>query len=92
MANKKGRDYGLNEVGSRFQNAGDGKPRIYVYSGCKNLIRELQVYDESKKQFDHAVDALRYTVGNLDEATSEIQISFGKAIKRDWRKGFSYRG
>ena len=54
VANKVGREDGLMDVGGRFLDAGDGKPRIFVYSGCINLIRELQVYVENKKVNDHS--------------------------------------
>ena len=42
-----------------------GKPRIYVFRNCVNLIRELKSYrwgegDVPKKTDDHALDELRY--------------------------------
>lgn len=63
--NKKGRQDGVMELGSRFADAGDGKPRIFISSKCQNLIRELQGYVEENKKDDHAVDALRYALGNI---------------------------
>jgi hypothetical protein len=54
------REEGVRELGGRFQAAGDGRPRIYVHRSCVNFISEVQVYDETKKEFDHAIDACRY--------------------------------
>ncbi|MBQ9485414.1 MAG: terminase family protein [Clostridia bacterium] len=44
-----------------------GKPRLYVFSDCINLIRELKNYrwgggDAPKKFDDHALDELRYYI------------------------------
>jgi phage terminase large subunit-like protein len=60
--NKVKREDGLRELGSRFPMAGDGKPRIFVSEKCANLITELLEYQESVKENDHAVDALRYSL------------------------------
>ncbi len=43
----------------------DGKPKIYIFRNCVNLIRELKSYwwgegDNPKKTDDHALDELRY--------------------------------
>ena len=43
----------------------DGKPSLYVFKNCVNLIRELKSYrwgdgDNPKKTDDHALDELRY--------------------------------
>jgi len=60
---KKGnsnRDEGIREIGGRFQDAGDGRHRLYVFDRCINTIDELQTYNEEQKGHDHAVDALRY--------------------------------
>ncbi len=43
----------------------DGKPRLYIFKNCVNLIRELKNYrwgdgDLPKKTDDHALDELRY--------------------------------
>lgn len=58
------RDEGIRHMAGYFPKAGDGKPRIYILNTCVNLIAELQVYDETKKEFDHAVDPLRYGLGS----------------------------
>lgn len=43
----------------------DGKPKIYIFKNCVNLIREIKSYrwgegDVPKKTDDHALDELRY--------------------------------
>jgi len=45
----------------------DGHPKIYIFSHCKNLIREIKGYrwgdhDLPVKKDDHALDELRYFV------------------------------
>ena len=52
-----------------------GKPRLYVFSDCINLIRELKNYrwgggDAPKKFDDHALDELRYYVMTKPEGAS----------------------
>ena len=44
-----------------------GKPRLYIFSNCVHLIRELKGYfwgtgDVPKKRDDHALDELRYYI------------------------------
>lgn len=58
------RDEGIRHMAGYFPKAGDDRPRIYILNTCVNLIAELQVYDEEKKEFDHAVDPLRYGLGS----------------------------
>jgi hypothetical protein len=43
----------------------DGKPKLYIFKNCVNLIREIKSYrwgegDVPKKADDHALDELRY--------------------------------
>ena len=45
----------------------DGKPKIFIFSTCKNMIREIKGYfwgegDVPKKKDDHALDELRYFI------------------------------
>ncbi len=52
-----------------------GKPRLYIFSTCVNLIRELKSYrwgdaDAPKKIDDHALDELRYYVMTKPESAS----------------------
>jgi hypothetical protein len=69
--------HGLELIRARLRPAGAGvKPRLYVHARCVKLIESLERYHydanrpESdvpvKDGFDHAVDALRYLVQNLD--------------------------
>jgi len=58
---KSKRDDGVRDIGSRLQLHGD-RYRLYVHHRCVNLISELQSYDPTKKERDHAVDALRYAL------------------------------
>ena len=43
----------------------NGVPKLYIFEGCVNLIREIKGYfwgsgDLPKKRDDHALDELRY--------------------------------
>lgn len=69
--------HGLELIRARLRPAGAGaKPRLYVHARCVKLIESLERYHydanrpESdvpvKDGCDHAVDALRYLVQNLD--------------------------
>lgn len=62
QANKARREDGIRELGSRFQDAGDGRRRLYIHRRCVNLISELQSYDPKLKENDHAVDGVRYAL------------------------------
>jgi PBSX family phage terminase large subunit len=69
---------GIQAVQQRFMPAGDGRPRLYIASGCVNTIAELYDYsweepregrnakEEPRKDRDHAMDALRYMVMEAD--------------------------
>jgi len=69
-------DEGLGLIRTRLRPAGGGPPRLYVHERCESLIESLERYHypaddkESmtpvKDGSDHAVDALRYLVQNLD--------------------------
>ena len=80
--NKIGREEGIRAVGSRFLKAGDGKPRLFIHRSCVNLMSELNTYVETQKHDDHAVDALRYALGNIEDATRVITASSGR--RRNW--------
>lgn len=54
-----------------------GKPRLYVFATCVNLIRELKSYrwgdgngDAPKKTDDHALDELRYYIMTKPESSA----------------------
>jgi len=66
----------INWVKDYLKPGKDGKPGLYVFNNCKNLIREFQTYvwDEKKfasedrrpkKENDHGMDALRYAIMEL---------------------------
>lgn len=70
-----------------------GKPRLYVFSTCVNLIREIKGYfwgegDVPKKRDDHALDELRYFIMSRPEpyvektSKSEIQLDKERLIRR----------
>ena len=60
---------------------GDGRPRLFVFRNCKNLIKEFGRYSWEKspegrsekempaKVDDHALDALRYMVTEIEQPT-----------------------
>lgn len=72
---------GIQAVKARLATAGDGKPRLFVCSNCVNLIKELGMYrwadstsgrnekEEPLKENDHAMDALRYMVQQIDNSS-----------------------
>lgn len=70
---------GLNLVRARLAPADGTPPRLRIHACCEKLIESLERYhydpnkpestDPVKDGFDHAVDALRYLVTNLDKAS-----------------------
>lgn len=57
---------GINRVKSYLKPAND-KPKLYIFSNCVNLIREIKGYywgqnDVPKKKDDHSLDELRYYI------------------------------
>jgi phage terminase large subunit len=78
---------GIQAVKARLATAGDGKPRLFVCSNCVNLLKEIGMYrwaetgsgrnekEEPVKENDHAMDALRYVVMQIDN-TALPQVSF----------------
>jgi PBSX family phage terminase large subunit len=81
-AAKKAVSKGIQAVKKRLIPIGDGKPRLYIFSSCKNLIQEFYEYkwpegkeghndkEEPVKEHDHAMDALRYLIVHLDGTSS----------------------
>ena len=52
-----------------------GKPKLYIFRNCVNLIRELKSYrwadgDAPKKFDDHALDELRYYIMTKPESSA----------------------
>ncbi len=64
VPNKSKREEGIREIGGRLKKKPDGRYRLQISENCVNLIFEMQVYLESKKENDHAVDALRYALAS----------------------------
>jgi phage terminase large subunit len=69
--------YGIQTVAGRLSNDPSGQPRLVVHRQCSNLLREFGSYewgssrngiikDAPKKEYDHALDALRYAVVEID--------------------------
>ena len=62
---------GITTVQDLLRIQGDGKPRLTVDPGCVETINEFESYswkpekDEPVKQYDHAMDALRYLANLL---------------------------
>ena len=75
---------GLQKVKARMKVQQDGYPRLFITSNCKNLIREMGLYrwnearntgnekEEPMKENDHAMDALRYMVMELDRGGGRV--------------------
>lgn len=71
---------GLELIRARLRPAEPGRPpRLFIHRRCRTLIESLERYhfpkdperpDPVKDGHDHAVDALRYLVQNLDRPTS----------------------
>jgi PBSX family phage terminase large subunit len=70
---------GIQAVKARLAPAGDGLPRLTVSPSCVNIIAEFESYvwketkalgvkDQPEKANDHALDALRYAIMQLDYA------------------------
>lgn len=68
---------GIQKVMSRLIVQPDGRPRLTVHPRCVNLLKEIGTYrwkerstkEEPVKENDHAMDALRYMVMQLDGGT-----------------------
>ena len=76
---------GIQSVAGRLCNDPSGKPRLVVHRKCSNLLREFGSYewmsnqdgsnkDQPKKEHDHALDALRYSIVHIDGLRSTPSI------------------
>lgn len=83
---------GINRVKS-FLKPVTGSPRLYIFSSCVNLIREIKGYrwgdgDRPVKANDHALDELRYYISSFSEPkrqsahSTEIQKDINSLIKK----------
>lgn len=64
----------------------NGKPKLYIFKNCVNLIREIKGYmwgdgDRPKKKDDHCLDELRYYLATLPEPSKPTQAK--SAITKD---------
>lgn len=75
----------------------DGKPRLFIFENCVNLIRELKSYrwgdgDRPVKTDDHCLDELRYYLMSRpspprrENAKSEIALDKERLIRRASRR------
>ena len=65
----------------QYLRVNNGKPKIYIFQNCVNLIRELKSYrwgeedgDTPKKYDDHALDELRYYIMKRPEAKEVVKV------------------
>ena len=83
---------GINRVKNYLSDA-DGKPRLFIFDTCKNMIREIKSYfwgsgDMPRKKDDHALDELRYYISSrprphrADEKKSEIAKDKERLMRR----------
>jgi hypothetical protein len=83
-----GIEEGLGGVRARLRTAA-GEPRLFIHRRCVELIRCLQGYHYPRDKpeavkpvkdgHDHAVDALRYLVVNLDRPGTKVVNAWGEA-------------
>lgn len=65
-----------------------GKPKLFIFSSCVNMIREIKGYfwgenDSPVKKDDHAMDELRYYVCSLFDEQRKTPLS---AVQKDKEK------
>jgi len=71
---------GIQKVQSLLRFAGDERPRLTISPECGETIREFETYewmkgkDKPRKQFDHAMDAVRYAVAYADEPGVQVEV------------------
>ncbi len=75
---RRGVQEGLMMIRARLKPADSASPRLFIHQRCRGLIESMERYhyptdrphsnEPVKDGFDHAVDALRYLVVNLDGA------------------------
>ena len=70
---------GVEAVQRMLKVRGNGKPRLYIFENCVNLIREISAYhyadgtdlkdpqDEPVKKDDHLLDCLRYIIYGAEQ-------------------------
>jgi len=75
---KKDIHLGIEAVQTVLKVQGNGKPRLFIFKGCTNTVREMAGYkwaegtetkdakDEPLKVNDHTCDCLRYTIYGVE--------------------------
>lgn len=63
----------------QYLKVADGKPKIFIFPNCVNLISEIKTYrwgegDVPKKHDDHSLDELRYYLMTKPEATQQKKL------------------
>lgn len=81
---------GINRVKSYLKNA-DGQSRLYIFSTCTNLIREIKNYywgtgENPLKKDDHSLDELRYYIMSKPENASKNISPIARDKERLYRK------
>ncbi len=76
---------GINKV-KRYLRDGEGKPHLFIFRNCKNLIEELKSYwwgdyDLPIKKDDHCLDEMRYYIMSLTNV--EIKKQSKSPIQKD---------
>lgn len=79
---------GISKVKTYLKNI-NGKTRLYIFSNCTNLIREIKSYrwsghDSPIKKDDHALDELRYYIMYIN--TEKVKPNNKSIIQRDKEK------
>ncbi len=80
---------GINKVKQLLKVQADGRPRLFIFANCVNMIREIKGYmwgdnDSPVKRDDHAMDELRYYVASLAPQQTERETL--SAVQRDKRR------
>ncbi|GJQ29142.1 MAG: hypothetical protein HBSAPP03_10260 [Phycisphaerae bacterium] len=74
---------GLEMLRARLKPA-SGVPRLYVHARCTRLIESLEKFrykpgsdqPDKREGYDHAVDALRYMIQNLDMPVRTVSVNY----------------
>ncbi len=94
---RKDINHGIEIVRSHMLVQGDGKPKLFIFSNCVNLIREIQGYqwpsgssvrnpaDTPLDKDNHAVDSARYILAS-DQGFSGNTFGTSHKVQPDGRK------
>jgi len=88
---------GIQAVKNRLVVQGDGKARLFFFSGLNNVLSEMHDYmwqpqreggnakEEPVKENDHAMDALRYMVMSIDKKKKETRVASLEKVDNRWK-------